>query len=240
MRLGVNVDHVATLREARRTFYPDPVIAALLCEYAKADSIVAHLREDRRHVKEKDILLIKELIRIPFNLEMSTNKDIVDFALNLKPYKVTLVPERRQELTTEGGLNLQDEKIYKKVEKVIKRLKEEKIRISLFVDPIIPVIKKAKKLEVEEVEINTGRYSEAKRASSVKKELEKIKKASLYAKELGLKVAAGHGLNYDNVKEIVKIKEIEELNIGHAIISHAVFVGIPEAVKEMLKLIKKR
>lgn len=240
MRLGVNVDHVATLREARRTFYPDPVIAALLCEYAKADSIVAHLREDRRHIKEKDLVLIKKLVKIPLNLEMSTNKDIVDFALHLKPYKATLVPERRQELTTEGGLNLQDEKVYKKVEKVVKKLRERKIKISLFVDPLIPVIKKAKKLEVEEIEINTGRYSEAKRASSIKKELEKIKKASLYAKELGLKVAAGHGLNYDNVKEIVKIKEIEELNIGHAIIAHAVFVGIPDAVREMLKLVKKR
>jgi len=239
MRLGVNIDHVATLREVRRTFYPAPVLAALLCEYAKVDSIVAHLREDRRHIKERDLILIKRTVRIPLNLEMSTNKDIVDFAVKIKPYKATLVPERRKELTTEGGLNLRDKKIYEKVKKVVERLQNEGIKVSLFVDPLLSVIKKAKKLGVEEVEINTGRYSEAEERKR-KREWMKIKEACISAKKLGLGVAAGHGLNYDNVREIVKIKEIEELNIGHAIIAYSVFVGIVPAVKEMLKLVKKR
>ncbi|OQX81333.1 MAG: pyridoxine 5'-phosphate synthase [Candidatus Omnitrophica bacterium 4484_70.1] len=239
MRLGVNIDHVATLREVRKTFYPDPVLAALLCEYAKVDSIVAHLREDRRHIKERDLILIKRTVKIPLNLEMSTNKDIVDFAIKIKPYKATLVPERRKELTTEGGLNLRDEKIYEKVKKVVERLQKEGIKVSLFIDPLLSAIKKSKKLGVEEVEINTGRYSEAEKKKR-KKEWMKVKEACISAKKLGLGVAAGHGLNYDNVREIVKIKEIEELNIGHAIIAYSVFVGIVPAVKEMFKLIKKR
>ncbi|RKY40822.1 MAG: pyridoxine 5'-phosphate synthase [Candidatus Omnitrophota bacterium] len=238
MRLGVNIDHVATLREVRRTFYPDPALAALLCEYAKADSVVAHLREDRRHIKERDLILIKRTVKVPLNLEMSTNKDIVDFAIKIKPYKATLVPERREELTTEGGLNLRDKKIYEKVKKVIGRLQKEGIKVSLFVDPFLSGGKKAKRLGEEKVEINTGRYSEEEKRRE--REWIKIKQTCVLAKKLGLKVAAGHGLNYDNVREIVKIREIEELNIGHAIIAYSVFVGIVPAVKEMLRLVKKR
>ncbi len=238
MRLGVNVDHIATLREARKTTYPDPVVGALLCEYAGCDSIVAHLREDRRHVKEKDVFLIKKLIKIPFNLEMSTNLEIVKIACQIKPYKATLVPERRRELTTEGGLDLC--LYYSKVKKTIEKLKREGIKISLFLDPTKIQIKKAQKLGVEEIEINTGRYSEAKSRSKKKRELERIKEAAKYARKVGFEVAAGHGLDYQNVKDIARIKDIQELNIGHSIISRAVFVGIVEAVKEMLALVKKR
>ncbi|MEM7817091.1 MAG: pyridoxine 5'-phosphate synthase [Candidatus Aenigmatarchaeota archaeon] len=236
MKLGVNVDHIATLREARKTLYPDPVVGALLCEYAGANSIVAHLREDRRHIKERDIFLIKKLIKIPFNLEMSINKEIVEIALKLKPHQATLVPERRQELTTEGGLNLI--KNYKRVERVIKILKNKGIKVSLFIDPIKAQIKLAKDLGANLIELNTGKYSETKSKKTIKKELEKIKEAAKFAKSLNFFVAAGHGLDYENVKEIIKIKEIEELNIGHSIICRSVFVGIVEAVDEMIKILK--
>ncbi|MCM8819195.1 MAG: pyridoxine 5'-phosphate synthase, partial [Candidatus Omnitrophica bacterium] len=160
MKLGVNVDHIATLREARGTIYPDPVVGSLLCEYAGVDSIVAHLREDRRHIKERDIFLIKKLIRLPFNLEMSINEEIVKIACKLKPYQATLVPERRQELTTEGGIDLV--RNYRKIEKVTKRLQDKGIKVSLFIDPVKIQIEKAKKIEADHIELNTGRYSEAK------------------------------------------------------------------------------
>jgi pyridoxine 5-phosphate synthase len=238
MKLGVNVDHTATLREARKTLYPDPVVAALCAEYAGCHSIVVHLREDRRHIKERDVILIKETIKIPLNLEMSINKDIVNFALKIKPHQATLVPERRQELTTEGGLNLV--KNYRRIEKVVKKLKEKGIKVSLFIDPLKRQIERAKKMGVDIIEINTGKYSEAKKLKSIEKEWIKIKEAARCAKKCGLFVAAGHGLDYENVKKIVKIKEIEELNIGHSIISRSLFVGIVVAVEEMLSLLKKR
>ncbi|MCM8787520.1 MAG: pyridoxine 5'-phosphate synthase [Candidatus Omnitrophica bacterium] len=235
MKLGVNVDHIATLRQARGTIYPDPVVGALLCEYAGADSIVAHLREDRRHIQQKDIFLIKKLIKLPFNLEMSISEEIVRIACKLRPYQATLVPERRQELTTEGGIDLV--KNYEKVKKVTKRLQDKGIKVSLFIDPLKLQIEKAKQIGANNIELNTGRYSEAKTAILQKKELKKIKEAAVFAKKLGFFVAAGHGLNYENIKEIAKINEIEELNIGHAIIARSVFVGIVVAVEEMIKLI---
>jgi pyridoxine 5-phosphate synthase len=238
MKLGVNIDHIATLREARGTLYPDPVVGALLCEYAGCSSIVAHLREDRRHMKERDILFIKKAIKIPFNMEMSVNKDIVDFALKIKPEQSTLVPERRRELTTEGGIDLTNNNNYKKVEKAVKSLKQSGIIVSLFIDPNKKQIEKAKKIGADLIEFNTGKYSEAKSSSEVKKELLKVKQAAKFAKDLGFFVAAGHGLDYENVKAIVKIKEIEELNIGHSIICRSVFLGLVAAVEEMLKLIK--
>jgi pyridoxine 5-phosphate synthase len=234
MRLGVNVDHVATLREARGTVYPDPVVGALLCEYAGCNSIVAHLREDRRHIKERDIFLIKEAIKIPFNLEMSINKNIVDFALRLKPHQATFVPERRKELTTEGGIDLV--KNHKEVDRATKKLQGNGIAVSLFIDPLKAQIEKARRIGAENIEINTGKYSEAKSAKTQKVELDKIKEAAKYAKKLGFFVAAGHGLDYENVKEIAKIKEIEELNIGHSIICRSVFIGLISAVEEMLSL----
>ena len=236
MKLGVNVDHVATLRQARGTKYPDPVVAAMLAEYAGCNSIVVHLREDRRHIQERDVALIKEAIKIPLNLEMSTNKGIVDYAAKLKPQQATLVPEKRQELTTEGGLDLI--KNYKKVERVVKALKEKGIKVSLFIDPSKAKVEKAKKIGADIVEINTGGYSEVKNSSAQDKELKKIKEVAKCAKGEGFFVAAGHGLDYENVKKIAAIKEIEELNIGHSIICRSVFVGIIAAVEEMLSLAK--
>lgn len=237
MKLGVNVDHVATLREARGTVYPDPVVAAMLCEYAGGDSIVMHLREDRRHIKDRDVKLVKQAVKILFNLEMSINREIVDIAVKIKPHQATLVPEKRKELTTEGGLDLI--KWYRQVAATVNRLKDAGIKVSLFIDPQKKQIELAGKMGVEIVEINTGRFSESKTPSSIKKELEKIKKAVKFAKQCGFFVAAGHGLDYENIKEIIKIREIEELNIGHSIICRSVCVGIIPAVEEMKKLIDK-
>ncbi len=237
MKLGVNIDHIATLREARKTIYPDPVVGALLAEHAGCDSIVAHLREDRRHIKERDIILIRRAVGIPFNLEMSTNKEIVAFACNLKPHKATLVPERRKELTTEGGLDLIT--YYSKVKKVVDKLKREGIEVSIFIDPSKSQIDRAKRLGVEVIEFNTGRYSESKSKKERKSRLTKVKEAAKYAKREGFFVAGGHGLNYENVGEIARIREIEELNIGHAIISRGIFVGLVSAVEEMIKVIRR-
>ena len=234
MKLGVNVDHIATLREARGTPYPDPTVAALLCEHAGCDSIVAHLREDKRHIKERDVFLIKEAIKIPFNLEMSINQDIVDYAIYIRPYSSTLVPEKRKELTTEGGLDLV--KNYNRVEKAVKRLQDKGIRVSIFIDPSKRQIEKAKKIGAENIEIHTGKYADAKTDDQRKKEINKIKEAAKFAQDLEFFVAAGHGLEYENTRDIVKIKEIEELNIGHSIISRAAFVGIVTAVTQMLKV----
>ncbi len=236
MKLGVNVDHVATLREARGTVFPDPPLAALLCEYAGCDSIVVHLREDRRHIKERDVTLVKKALKVPLNLEMSTNREIVSFACQLKPQQATLVPEKRRELTTDGGLDLI--KNYRKTAKVIEKLKKAKIKVSLFIDPIKKQLKAAKDLGVKIIEINTGKFSEAKTPLALNKELKKINQAAKFAKDQGFFVAAGHGLGYENVKKIIKIKEIVELNIGHAIISRSVFTGLVPAVEEMLDLIK--
>ncbi len=236
MQLGVNVDHVATLRQARFTAYPDPVVGALLSEYAGASSIVAHLREDRRHINERDVFLIKEAIKIPLNLEMSANKKIVDIAVELSPHQATLVPEKRQELTTEGGLDLIKQAA--KIKRAVDRLNKASVKVSLFIDPVKKQIKAAKDMGIEIVEFNTGRFSEAKTAAKEKKELDKIIKAVNYAKELGFFIAAGHGIDYKNVKKIAKVKQIQELNIGHSIISRAVFVGIVSAVEEMLDLMR--
>lgn len=235
MKLGVNIDHIATLRQARGTSYPDPVVGALLCESAGANSIVAHLREDRRHIRERDILLIKQAIKIPFNLEMSINKDIVDFALNIKPPRATLVPEKRQELTTEGGIDLI--KNYSKVEIAVKKMQQKGTRVSLFIDPVRAQLEKAKKIGADNIEFNTGKYSESKSPKGMAKEIKKIKDAANLAKKMGFFVAAGHGLDYENVKEIVKIKGIEELNIGHSIICRSLFVGMVAAVEEMLEMV---
>jgi len=237
MKLGVNVDHVATLRQARNnTAYPDPVVAALLAEYAGCDSIVVHLREDKRHIKERDVTFIKEAVKIPLNLEMSTSKDIVDFACEVVPQQATLVPEKRQELTTEGGLDLI--KNNKKVAKVIERLMKAKIKVSLFIDPSKKQIKAAKNLGVEIIEINTGAFSSTKTKVVLGKEIKKIKEAARFGKSEGFFVAAGHGLDYENLTEIVKIKEIEELNVGHSIICRSVFIGITQAVEEMISLLR--
>lgn len=238
MKLGVNVDHVATLRTARGTAYPDPVVAALCAQYAGCNSLVVHLREDRRHIKERDVILIKQTIEAPLNLEMSINKDIVSFAVKLLPDQATLVPERRRELTTEGGIDLI--KKASPVKKVVDKLQTAGIRVSLFIDPIKAQIRKARQLGVKLIELNTGSYSETKGASKLKRQLTKIKEAVKFARSQKLKVAAGHGLDYENVKPIAKIKGIDELNIGHSIVCRSLLVGFPVAVDEMVSLINKR
>ncbi|NQT28601.1 MAG: pyridoxine 5'-phosphate synthase [Candidatus Omnitrophica bacterium] len=239
MKLGVNVDHVATLRQARdNTAYPDPAVAALLAEYAGADSIVVHLREDRRHIKERDVIFIKGAVKIPLNLEMSISQDIVDFACKVVPEQVTLVPEKRQELTTEGGLDLI--KNNKKIAKVISRLMKAGIKVSLFIDPLKKQIKAAKDLGIDIIEINTGAFSSTKTKAVLDREIKKIKQAAKFGKSEGFFVAAGHGLDYENLTKIIKIKEIAELNIGHSIICRSVFIGVTQAVEEMISLLKNK
>lgn len=235
-KLGVNIDHVATIREARRIFYPDPVEAAAICEEAGCDSVVCHLREDRRHIKDADVKRLRETVLTRLNLEMSINKDIVDIACAIKPDQATLVPEKRKELTTEGGLDVV--KYEKQVTAVVRRLGEDGIETSLFIDPSKKQIDASRKTGASIVELHTGEYANAKNVAVMRKELEKIKKAVEHALSLGLEVNAGHGLNYGNVKQIASIKGINELNIGHSIISRAVLVGLRQAVEEMLDIIR--
>jgi len=234
--LGVNVDHVATLRQARGGEEPDPVRAAAICEEAGCDSIVAHLREDRRHMNDGDIRKLKKTVATRFNLEMSINREIVEIAKRLAPHQATLVPERRQELTTEGGLSVTRHR--KKISKAVEAMKKKGIEVSIFIDPDQREIYAAKSIGVDIIEIHTGRYSLAGTKSSIEKEFRKIEKASRYALSLGLVVNAGHGLNYNNVKRIAGIKGMNELNIGHSIISCAVFTGLYRAVRDMKALMK--
>ncbi len=235
-KLAVNVDHVATLREARRTFYPDPVEAAILAELAGAEGIVVHLREDRRHIKERDLEILRKVVKTCLNLEMAATEEMVEIARTIKPDMATLVPERREELTTEGGLNLMQNPEHLK--EVISRLKEAGIKVSLFIDPDPKMVEKSKELGADAIEIHTGLYCEAKTWEDQKRELEKVIEAAKIGKILDLSVRAGHGLNYWNVRPIAQIKEIEELSIGHAIVARAVLVGFERAVREMIELLK--
>lgn len=235
-KLGVNIDHVATIREARRIFYPDPVEAAAICEEAGCDSIVCHLREDRRHIKEADVKRLRKTAMTRLNLEMSIAKDIVDIACTIVPDQATLVPEKRKELTTEGGLDVV--KYEKNISFVINKLAQKRIAASLFIDPYKKQIDVSKNTGAVIVELHTGEYANAKNASSMKKELNKIRRAVEYACAAGLEVNAGHGLNYGNVKQIAAIEGINELNIGHSIVSRAILVGMRQAVEEMLDLIR--
>lgn len=231
IKLGVNIDHIATLREARKTWDPEPVFAAVLCELAGADGITVHLREDRRHIQDRDVELLRKIIKTKLNLEMSVSPEIVGIALNIKPDQATLVPEKRQEVTTEGGLDAAGS--FSKIKKVVETLMRKKITVSLFIDPEKKQIDAAQKTGADAIEIHTGRYANAKDEKTRKRELAQIAAAAEYAHKKGLVVNAGHGLNYINVADIVKIKSIKELNIGHSIISRAVFVGLPQAVREM-------
>lgn len=235
MKLGVNIDHVATLRQARRGIEPEPVFAALICEASGADSIVAHLREDRRHIKERDLLLLRRVIKTKLNLEMSVAKEIVEIACKVRPDQATLVPEKRRELTTEGGLDVL--KNFKSVKQALERLGQKNIAVSLFIDPDKKQIKAAKGVGAKMVELHTGRFAEAKTLRQQDKYCRQIKDAALFARDLGFEVFAGHGLNYYNVGKIARIEEIEELNIGYSIICRALFVGLERAVKEMKALI---
>ena len=235
-KLGVNIDHVATLREARKISYPDPVEAAKICEGAGCDSIVCHLREDRRHIKDDDVRRLRKAVKTRLNLEMSVAKDIVDIACDIKPDQATLVPEKRKELTTEGGLNVI--KCFKQVAAIIKIFDKNGIATSLFINPSKIQIDASKRAGCGIIELHTGEYANAKTAMAKARELEKIERMTEYALSLGLEVNAGHGLNYNNTKEIAGIEGINELNIGHSIISRAVLVGMRQAVEEMIGLIR--
>jgi pyridoxine 5-phosphate synthase len=235
-RLGVNIDHVATVRQARGVTYPDPVTASTIVELAGADGIVCHLREDRRHIQDRDLRLLREVIQTRLNLEMAATEEMVRIALATKPDVVTLVPERREELTTEGGLDVI--KFSKSLRKVIERLKKGSIPVSLFIDPKKDQIKASEDVGANAVEIHTGHYCDAKTLAREDEELKKILDAVAEASHRNLRIAAGHGLNYVNVRRIAEIREIEELNIGHSIIARAVLVGLDRAVREMIALIK--
>lgn len=240
IRLGVNIDHVATVRNARRTFEPEPVHAAVIADLAGADQITLHVREDRRHVNERDLRLIKELIHSKVNLEMAITEEMIDLAIKVKPHQATLVPEKRQEITTEGGLDVIGN--FEKVKEAVRRLKEAGITVNIFIDPEKEQIEKAKEAGADAVELHTGAYAEAfaeNDEKEVKRELERIRKAARFAKEIGLKVYAGHGLTYKNVKPIAQVEEIEELNIGHSIVANAILLGMKEAVEKMIKLINE-
>jgi pyridoxine 5-phosphate synthase len=236
VKLGVNVDHVATLRQARGEFDPDPVLAARLCEQAGADSIVAHLREDRRHIQDRDIVLLRKTVKTRFNLEMSLDADILKVALAVKPDQATLVPERRQEITTEGGLDVARQ--LKRTKKVSCALLEAGIDVSLFIAPDKKQIDAAFSIGVNTVELHTGSYARAFGNRSATDEFARMKAMVLYARRLGMVVNAGHGLNYENTRAIARIKGMNELNIGHAIMGRAVFVGLSQAVREMRTIIK--
>ncbi len=235
-KLGVNVDHVATLRQARRGVCPDPVHAAFICEKAGCDSIVAHLREDRRHINDGDIKRLKDTVITRFNLEMCIAPRIVGIACRLKPHQATLVPERRQELTTEGGLDIIANR--KRLKDVIKRLSDKGIEVSLFIDPDKKQIAAVPEVGAKIIELHTGKYAHAKNKIQSLERLEEIAQALRYAKGFGLTVNAGHGLDYDNITAIAKVKDIYEFNIGYSIICRSLFVGLENAVKEMAARVK--
>ncbi|MDD5409494.1 MAG: pyridoxine 5'-phosphate synthase [Candidatus Omnitrophica bacterium] len=235
-KLGVNIDHVATLRQARRGDLPDPVYAAFLCEEAGAHSIVAHLREDRRHIQDADIKRLRRSVKTRLNLEMAVSPEIVKIACKIKPYQATLVPERREELTTEGGLNVTGN--LKIISAGMLKLKKAGIQVSLFIDPDKDQIDSATKIGAKIIELHTGRYADAKSSDQRKKSFNEIRWAVNYAKLRGLAVNAGHGLNYANVRQIAGLEGIEELNIGYSIICKALYVGLYKAVREMRELIK--
>lgn len=236
IRLGVNVDHVATIRQARRAHEPDPVHAAVLALLGGADNITVHLREDRRHIQERDVRLLLGTVPL-VNLEMACAKEIVDFACDVKPQQITLVPEKREELTTEGGLDVVTHK--QTVANAVKALKDAGIFVSIFVDPVVEQIEACHDLGVTAIEIQTASFSEAKGKAAVDQQVELLQKASTFAKERNIHVHMGHGINYTNVARIIAIPEVEELNIGHSIVSRAVLVGMERAVREMKQAMQR-
>jgi pyridoxine 5-phosphate synthase len=235
-KLSVNIDHVATLRQARRGKYPDPIAAAIFAEIAGADGIIIHLREDRRHIQDRDLELLRKVIQTKLNLEMANTEEIMAIALKVKPDLVTFVPERREELTTEGGLDVRAH--LKSLQKNVLRLKKSGIRSSLFIDPDALQVKASKRVGADFVEIHTGKYCDGSDERSRQKEFQRIARAIHLARRLGLRVNVGHGLDYQNVSPFTKIPEIEEYSIGHSIISRAVLVGLERAVMEMKSLIQ--
>ncbi|MES2014905.1 MAG: pyridoxine 5'-phosphate synthase [Pseudomonadota bacterium] len=228
--LGVNIDHVATLRNARGTTYPDPIRAAILAEQAGADVITLHLREDRRHIKDADVIALRPQLMTRMNLEAAVTQEMIDFACLIRPQDVCLVPERREEVTTEGGLDVI--RYFKQVEAAVKQLQGEGIRVSLFIDADPQQIAAAVDVGAPVIELHTGRYAEA-HGAELAHELERIKAGARFGVERGLKVNAGHGLHYTNVQAVAAIADIGELNIGHALVAHALFAGFENAVREM-------
>ena len=236
VRLGVNIDHVATVRQARLGVTPDPIEAALACQRAGADSIVCHLREDRRHIQDEDVARLIRRLAIPVNLEMSMAPEIVSVALRLKPRHVTLVPERRRELTTEGGLDVI--RLAGRLRCVVQRCHAQGIAVSVFVDPVAAQLSASVKAGARLIELHTGRYAAARTTRLRRRELDALRRAAKQARRLGLAVAAGHGLDYETVAAVASIPEIEELNIGFSIVSRAIYVGIEQAVRDMKILVR--
>lgn len=237
MRLYINVDHVATVREARKTDEPDPVRAAVLAELGGADGITVHLREDRRHVQERDVELLLRTVRTCVNLELAAEEEVLSLAESWKPLQATLVPERREEVTTEGGLEL-GAATRDRIGAAVERLRGAGIRTSLFIDPEEGAIRTAAETGVEAIELHTGEYANAGDAAARRAQVERLARAARLGRELGLAVHAGHGLTYENVRPVAAIPECEELNIGHSVVSRAVLVGMERAVREMKELVR--
>lgn len=238
MRFCLNVDHIATLRNARGEMLPDPVTVALIAEQAGVDGIVVHLREDRRHINERDLRLLRELVSTKLDMEMAAVDEIIKIACDVRPNLATIVPERRKELTTEGGVNVIDN--IEVLSNAIKELHEAEIPVSLFIEPDINQISAAAEINADFIEIHTGTYANAASEEEQFDELERIRLASKHAKKLGLGVNAGHGLNYVNIKQFLEIEDIDEVSIGQAIIARAVITGIKEAVEEMKQIIRQK
>ena len=232
--LGVNIDHIANVRQARKTVEPDPVQYAFLAELGGADSITVHLREDRRHIQDRDVFLLRDTIKTKLNLEMAATEEMLKISKNLVPDYVTIVPEKREEVTTEGGLDVHNNKQYLK--NYVRNLKDSNIKVSAFIEPLNEQIKSSKEIGFNFVELHTGKYADSKGHQQYT-ELQKIIESSYYAIDLGLIVNAGHGLNYQNVEKIASINNINELNIGHSIVARALAVGLEKAVREMKSLI---
>ena len=244
MRLHINVDHVATVRQARRTDEPDPVRAAVLAELGGADGITVHLREDRRHIQDRDVRLLMQTVRTGVNLELAIASDVLAIAQELKPMAATLVPEKREEITTEGGLAMSDAAQRKKIGDAVQQLRAAGIRTSLFIDPEPEAIRAAAQMHADAIELHTGEYAELWKQrhspggeAAVENELQRLRAGAALGRSLGLAVHAGHGLTYENVAHVARIAEIEELNIGHSVISRAVLVGMERAVREMKDII---
>ncbi len=236
MRLAINIDHIATLREARGGLEPDPVTGAAICELAGAEGIVCHLREDRRHINDRDLRLLRETVKTKLDLEMAATEEIIRIAIETLPELVTLVPEKRQELTTEGGLDIRAHKNY--LRDVVEEFHKHEIDVSLFVDPVADQINAAAEVGADMIEIHTGEYANARTEREQFALLEIVRTGARLGSELGMVVNAGHGLNYVNVKPITAISEISEISIGHAVICRAVFVGLERAVREMRELVQ--
>ncbi len=236
-KLSINVDHVATLRQARRAEEPDPVAAAVLVELAGADGITVHLREDRRHINDRDLRLLRHTVKTHLNMEMAATEEMVNIAREIMPDMVTLVPEKREELTTEGGLDVLQKT--KELEAVISTLHSSGILVSLFVDPDLKQVREAARIGTDYIELHTGEYANATDLAQETEQWEKIRDMAMAGEKLGLGINAGHGLTYQNVSRIVQIKQIEEVSIGHSIIARAVLVGLERAVREMLALVRR-